>query len=244
MNENLEDVVVLHGSNMEWVPSPNPFVQRKRLELHGPAEAGRVTSIVRYLEDSTFHAHDHPEGEEIYVISGLFEDEHGSYPAGSFLLNPEGFRHKPFSRGGCDLFVKLRQYPGSDRSHVSINTADASLWRPIQCVQNLELCPLYNSEVHNEQISLLRSSGKAFTPLHQLYTLKNDAALAVERIIFEVFVIRGHCNIGGQELLAESWIRAPWQSVVGWDLHLPSLDTQLYLRIGNRNILLPQESLR
>lgn len=239
MNEDLNDVVVMHGSAMEWVPSPNPFVHRKRLELHGPVEAGRVTSIVRYLENSSFHAHDHPEGEEIYVISGLFEDEHGSYPAGSFLLNPEGFRHQPFSNGGCDLFVKLRQFPGTDRSHVNINTADASLWRPIPGHSNLELCALYDSAAHSEQVSLVRSTGEVSTPLRQLYVLKDSVSSALGGVIFEVFVIRGHCRLGGEELLAESWLRAPWKSVESWDLHVPSPDFQLYLRIGHRTTVLP-----
>jgi len=64
----------------------------------------------------------HPQGEEILVLDGVFSDEHGDWPAGTYLLNPEGFRHAPFSRGGCLLFVKLRQFPGKDRRHVAKKT--------------------------------------------------------------------------------------------------------------------------
>ena len=47
----------------------------------------------------------------------------------TYLLNPEGFRHAPFSRGGCLLFVKLRQYAGADRLHVCASTKEIT-WTP------------------------------------------------------------------------------------------------------------------
>ena len=97
---------------MPWLQSPTPSVWRKRLEHSGPIESGQVTSIVRYDAGSVFPLHPHPDGEEILVLEGVFSDEHGDYPAGTFLLHPEGFSHAPFSRAGCLLFVKLRQAPG------------------------------------------------------------------------------------------------------------------------------------
>jgi len=84
---------------------------------------------VRYEPDSRFPAHDHPEGEEILVLKGVFSDEHGDWPAGTFLLNPEGFRHTPFSKPGCILFVKLRQFPGRERRHVVVDI-DKLAWEP------------------------------------------------------------------------------------------------------------------
>ena len=108
------------SATMEWQASPSGSVWRKRLHLVGGAETGQVTSIVRYDPNSSFPAHDHPSGEEILVLEGVFSDEHGDWPAGSYLLNPEGFHHAPFSKEGCIIFVKLRQYPGSDRKHVAL----------------------------------------------------------------------------------------------------------------------------
>jgi hypothetical protein len=46
-----------------------------------------------------------------------------------FLLNPEGFRHAPFLRAGCVLFVKLRQFAGPKRSHVVVDTRKLA-WEP------------------------------------------------------------------------------------------------------------------
>jgi anti-sigma factor ChrR (cupin superfamily) len=122
--------VVVDTKVMPWNASPSGTVWRKRLHLVGEAESGQVTSVVRYQEHSQFPPHDHPDGEEILVLSGVFSDEHGDWPAGSYLLNAEGFRHAPYSRDGCLLFVKLRQYPGMDRRHVAVNTHTKS-WEPL-----------------------------------------------------------------------------------------------------------------
>jgi len=107
---------------MDWTASPSGTVWRKRVHRVGPAESGQVTAIVRYEPDSTFPPHDHPEGEEILVLEGVFSDEHGDWSAGTYLLNPEGVRHAPFSKEGCVIFVKLRQYPGLQRDLLQLPT--------------------------------------------------------------------------------------------------------------------------
>lgn len=129
INGDLSIRVAVDTAAMEWTASPSRTVWRKRVHLVGPVEAGQVTSVVRYAPRSTFHTHEHPDGEEILVLDGVFSDEHGDWPAGTYLLNPEGFRHAPFSREGCTLFVKLRQYPGRTRAHVALR-ADLEAWRP------------------------------------------------------------------------------------------------------------------
>ena len=116
--------VVVDSRRLPWTVSPSAGVWRKRLHLVGPTESGQVTSLVRFRENSQFPAHDHPEGEEILVLEGVFSDEYGDWHAGSYLLNPEGFRHAPYSRNGCLLFVKLRQFPGRDRRHIAMSTGE------------------------------------------------------------------------------------------------------------------------
>jgi anti-sigma factor ChrR (cupin superfamily) len=122
--------VAVDSKTLPWTVSPSAGVWRKRLHLVGPTESGQVTSVVRFLENSQFPAHDHPEGEEILVLEGVFSDEYGDWPAGSYLLNPEGFRHAPYSRDGCLLFVKLRQSPGKNRRHVATNTRELA-WQAL-----------------------------------------------------------------------------------------------------------------
>ena len=128
LNGDLTRRIAIDSEALQWSASPGGEVLRKRLHRVGPPESGQVTSLVRYNPGSRFPAHPHPEGEEILVLEGVFSDEHGDWPAGTYLLNPEGFHHAPFSKEGCLLFVKLRQFPGTDREHVALQTRDQD-WR-------------------------------------------------------------------------------------------------------------------
>lgn len=64
------------------------------------------TALVRWDPGTIFQPHRHFGGEEILVISGTFEDEHGAYPSGSWYRAPHMSRHHPFSKEGCLIFVK------------------------------------------------------------------------------------------------------------------------------------------
>ncbi len=80
-------------------------VERRLLDRRG-AELARATSIVRYAPGSRFERHSHGGGEEILVLEGIFQDDHGTYPAGSWLGNPPGSIHRPWSEPGCTIWVK------------------------------------------------------------------------------------------------------------------------------------------
>lgn len=119
---------VMRGAQMEWTESPLPGVWRKRFFHSGPAEAGKVSSLVRYDAGCRFREHDHPDGEEILVLDGVFSDHRGDFGAGHYLLSAEGFRHAPFSDQGCLIFVRLRQYPGLGRDSLLFDS-ELGDWR-------------------------------------------------------------------------------------------------------------------
>jgi len=99
------ETIVLQTNELPWEPSPAPGIERRYLSRD--EEKGLVTSIVRYASGASFPAHTHSAGEEIFVLEGTFADENGTYPAGTYLRNPPGSRHHPFSPDGCVIFVKL-----------------------------------------------------------------------------------------------------------------------------------------
>lgn len=113
LNDDLSHRVVIETASLPWVASPTAGVERRMLERDGD-EVARATSLVRYAPGSRFPAHEHGGGEEIYVVEGVFGDEHGTYPAGTYLRNPIGSAHAPFSEPGCVLLVKLRQMHGPE----------------------------------------------------------------------------------------------------------------------------------
>jgi anti-sigma factor ChrR (cupin superfamily) len=139
LNMDFSEQIVINTRDREWLPSPREGVWRKPLARE-EAEQGHATSIVRYDPGSHFHAHDHPLGEEILVLEGIFSDETGDYHAGTYFRNPEGFRHAPFSVEGCVILVKLHQFQPGDTAHVVLDT-ETSAWRPGQ--GSLQVMPLH-----------------------------------------------------------------------------------------------------
>ena len=194
LNDDIARPVVVDTASMDWEASPSPTVWRKRLDRVGPAEAGRVTSVVRYDPGGGFHAHPHPGGEEILVLDGVFSDRTGDYPAGSYLLNPEGFEHSPFSEEGCLLFVKLRQYPGLGRRRIAIGT-DRMAWEPAGAV-GVTQKTLYRAAGRPETVRLLRIEAGAGLGL--------DGTGGTE-----AFVMEGRLEAGGAELGPGGWLRHP-----------------------------------
>ena len=67
---------------------------------------GMGSTLVRWAPQTYFNPHRHFGGEEIFVVEGVFEDEHGRYPAGSWIRSPHMSLHQPFSKEGCTIFVK------------------------------------------------------------------------------------------------------------------------------------------
>lgn len=105
LNTDLSQRCVVASHELPWSDSPSPLVQRRLLERNG-GEVARATSVVRYAPGPYFSPHLHHGGEEIFVVEGVFSDEHGNYPAGSWLRSPHLSQHQPFSREGCLILVK------------------------------------------------------------------------------------------------------------------------------------------
>ena len=87
-----------------------------KLQQMHPADQQRLvidTTAAAWVPGTVFQPHGHPGGEEILVLVGIFQDEHGTYPAGSWLRNPPGSVHRPWSEAGCTIWVKTGHLPAS-----------------------------------------------------------------------------------------------------------------------------------
>lgn len=207
--------IAVDSNDLAWDESPGGEVLRKRLHRVGPAESGQVTSIVRYEPGSQFPAHAHPEGEEILVLDGIFSDEHGDWPVGNYLLNPEGFRHAPFSRNGCLLFVKLRQFPGDTRKHVALDTSQDE-WRS-SVRPGVYWKKLYAQEPFSDHMRLERWNTPA-----DIGTLNFPQGA-------ELFVLRGGFSDEHGDYGVHSWLRLP----PGSSLHPEGAEScELYIKEG------------
>jgi len=191
LNMDFNKAVVINTKGQPWVESPMLGVERKPLARED-AERGHATSIVRYKPGASFSEHDHPLGEEILVLEGIFSDETGDYPAGSYLRNPEGFRHAPFSKEGCVIFVKLHQFKEGDDHHVSVDT-HSTQWQP--GIGGLKVMPLHQFET--ESVALVKwPAGEHF----QAHTHFGGE---------EIYVISGEFIDEHGRYPAGTWIRSP-----------------------------------
>lgn len=159
LNADFSQTVIIRPGDSPWRASPMPGVERCLLDRIGD-EVARATSLVRYAPGSQFSEHQHTGGEEYLVLEGVFSDERGDYPAGTYVRNPIGTAHAPFSKGGCTIFVKLYQFAHEDRSPVVIDTHHAR-WAPGPA-PGVEVLALHQHG--HEQVRLLRCApGSQFT---------------------------------------------------------------------------------
>lgn len=155
--------VAVQTRALPWAASPLPGVERRMLDRVGD-EVARATSIVRYAPGSRFSPHVHARGEELLVLEGVFSDESGDFPAGSYVRNPPGSRHAPRSADGCTLFVKLRQFADDDTAQVVVDTRSAPFARgSLPGVEALEL-----HRHGTEHVRLLRLAPGARIPARPL----------------------------------------------------------------------------
>ena len=153
INADFSRRIVIATDEMPWIPSPQAGVDRRLLDRIG-GEVARATSLVRYAPASAFPAHDHALGEEFLVLNGIFSDEHGDYPAGTYVRNPPRSRHTPRTAPGCTILVKLRQMALSEHDRIVMDTASAK-WEQTD-EPGLARLPLYRAPDSAEQVMLER----------------------------------------------------------------------------------------
>jgi hypothetical protein len=120
VNADFTRRVAVHFNDSKWVASPAAGVERKMLDRIGE-EVARATTIVRFAPGSAFDAHTHGGGEEYLVLDGVFQDETGDFPVGSYVRNPPTSRHTPAAAQGATILVKLHQFDPDDRTQVHVN---------------------------------------------------------------------------------------------------------------------------
>lgn len=210
VNADFDQRVLVRFDETPWVPSPMAGVERKMLDRIGD-EVARATTIVRFAPGSAFSAHTHDGGEEYLVLEGVFQDELGDFPAGTYVRNPPTSRHTPATEPGCTIFVKLHQFDPEDREEVRIdtsrNTGETLFDAPGELVRHETIAPGGATEID-----------------------ARDGA--------EIFVIDGSVHDGAEGLSRWDWLRLPVDSQI--TLAAGSTGAKLWIKTGHlRNIRMP-----
>lgn len=189
LNADFKERVVVHSDQLEWIASPMPGVDRRMLDRIG-GEVARATTIVRYAPNSKFSAHTHTGGEEFIVLDGVFQDEHGDFPEGTYVRNPPTTSHTPGSEQGCTIFVKLWQFDMDDRDQFRKTMAE-------------ELGDFTDGVA----TALLHQDDRevvTYSHVNAGATLHNADAGGIEML-----VIAGSLEQGGETLGKGAWLRLP-----------------------------------
>lgn len=72
---------------------------------------GEHVALVKWPAGEVFQPHSHFGGEEIFVLSGNFRDEHGTYPAHTWIRSPHLSEHYPYVEEETIIWVKTGHLP-------------------------------------------------------------------------------------------------------------------------------------
>lgn len=188
---NFNQRAVVHSASLQWLASPMQGVKRRTLDRVGN-EVARATTIVSYAKGSKFSPHVHTGGEEFLVLEGIFQDDSGNFPIGSYVRNPPQSSHIPRSDEGCIIFVKLWQFQPEDRTHVRLQTNNMSAI-PSK-TDGVSITPLYKDK--HEEVSIFY-----FEPNSKINLLVPEGV--------EILVLEGELQAQNDLLLKHSWMRLP-----------------------------------
>ncbi|WP_116472942.1 cupin domain-containing protein [Zobellella maritima] len=216
LNMDFSQTLSLPYDTQRWQASPAAGVWRYPLERE-QAESGHVTSLVRFEPGAQFPTHDHPQGEEFWVLEGVFSDENGNYPAGSYVRHPPLSHHSAFSRDGCLIFVKLNQFAADDTHSLVTTAPDDGQW--VNGEHGYLRLPLHR---HGGEVTSVLSfpDGGRFPPCCYRHGL-------------EILVLGGELRAGQDGFNGLSWLRFPPGTV-------PELvagpGTRLWVRTGHLTV--------
>lgn len=197
LNDDFNKRAIVHFNGGDWQASPMQGVERHMLDRIG-GEVARATSIVRYAPHSQFSAHTHDGGEEFIVLDGIFQDEHGDYPTGSYIRNPPTSRHIPRSDDGCMIFVKLWQFDPDDRTQVKINMNKMQSIKSSDR-ESASIMPLFCDDYENVQMEIWDADSEHIINLPQGG---------------EFLVLQGNFTESGDILDHYDWLRMPMGSIL------------------------------
>jgi quercetin dioxygenase-like cupin family protein len=106
---NINDYIV-RSNKKEWQPLIEKGIHYEGIfviPLHYDEVKERSTTILLKFEPgATYPYHNHPGGEEIFVLSGEAILENVTLAKGDYLYTPVNFKHSVTSKLGCSmLFV-------------------------------------------------------------------------------------------------------------------------------------------
>lgn len=110
--KTVESLTQLVRSNQtEWKPLPEPGVTGVFVKALRFDETTRraPTILLKFEPGATYPAHNHPGGEEIFVLEGDIKLGKDHLFAGDYLYTAPNGKHAVWSQNGCVVLVNIPQ---------------------------------------------------------------------------------------------------------------------------------------
>lgn len=124
VNLDSAERAVIHAADLPWKATAHHGLEEKLFESGG-INGARHSKLLRCKPGLSVPRHRHDAGEEFLVLEGTLTDDLGHYPVGTYVRNPPGSSHAPFTRDGCILFIKMVTFSPGDHARVVIDTGEA-----------------------------------------------------------------------------------------------------------------------
>ena len=106
MNTDINHYIV-RKNQKQWQPLVEKGVRYNGIWvkslLFNELQGRSTTILLKFEPEASYPYHNHPAGEEIYVMEGEAVIENHLLREGDYLYTPPGFKHSVYSKKGCTL---------------------------------------------------------------------------------------------------------------------------------------------
>lgn len=102
---------IVRKNQKEWQPLVEKGVHYNGIWvkslLFNETQERSTTILLKFEPGASYPYHNHPAGEEIFVLQGEAIIETQTLCEGDYLYTPPGFKHSVHSKAGCTLFFVI-----------------------------------------------------------------------------------------------------------------------------------------
>ncbi len=110
MNNQITNYIT-KSSQTEWAPLIEEGVDTNgvfvKVLRYDEKNKRAPTILLKFEAGSSYPCHNHPDGEELFVMEGDATLESTTLSAGDYLYTPPNFKHSVTSKNGCVLLFMI-----------------------------------------------------------------------------------------------------------------------------------------
>ncbi|NWG29015.1 MAG: cupin domain-containing protein [Ignavibacteriaceae bacterium] len=110
MEKNIP-VQIVRSTELDWKPLIESGVKTDgifvKILRYDEQTKRSPTIMLRFEPGATYPAHNHPKGEEVFVLEGEVKFGNSNLAAGDYLYTPPDGKHAVWSKTGCVMLLNI-----------------------------------------------------------------------------------------------------------------------------------------